>query len=334
MRLYTTHVGSFPVSFSQNNVRNVFKDLIKLGFNYPPVPQLRSFIDMFLDPLVELKILKKVGHYYIKEDFKEIPEDLDVYEITCINDFSKSISEPVLGIRSCITGPFTLASNILEKPDARILFGSVLRDKKVVLEVLTQYVSTLARKADSLGAKMIIVDEPILSVIVGRNEILFGYTKEELLLALDGIFERISSNFRGYHVCYRIPPLLKEILLELKNINILDHEHKDSPENLKLYSREELESSNKYLALGVVSSRKTEIESVEEIKSDIISAMEIFGEQLLFVKPDCGFYGYKGVFSDPEREYNLALKKLENIAEAIQAIYDERAYVQNFKKKE
>ena len=62
-----------------------------------------------------------------------------------------------------------------------------------------------------------------------------------------------------------------EILLQVKNIKILDHEFKSSPDNFNVYAYQDLDKYDKFIAVGVVSSKSLSIESIEEVETEEIT---------------------------------------------------------------
>ena len=227
------------------------------------------------------------------------------------------------GIRACVTGPFTLSSAILLKPGGSMLVDSMVKEKRWVTEVMTNYVAQVVREASKRGADLVIVDEPILSVMVTPDMIMFGYSREEVRYVLNTLFEGVRATYRGFHVCNVLPRGLPEILLGVENANVLDHEHYDSPENFGAYSRDELDAHEKFIGVGVVSSKDARVEGAEEIKTLVNRGMKAFGDRLLFVKPDCGFLGLRGSLGDELEEYQIAVKKLRRIVEVVKDLKEE-----------
>ncbi len=323
----TSHVGSFPLEYSEERELKVFNDMIDIGLDYPPVPQLRSFIDMFLEPLARQALLRKSRGLYIAVKNISIESMIiDLPEYKLISNIIPKIKGKVKEVRACITGPFTLASYIFysESIPSIDIMNSMLRDKEYVLSFLTSYVARIVEEVSKLGYNYINIDEPVLSVIIGTRRLLFNYTIEEITNALDMLFERAKHvKIRGIHVCARLPKLLKEVLLRTNNINLLDHEHYDNRKNFEFYSYEDLDSSGKYIAVGVISSKKPIVENINEIKSLIIKSWNLYRDRLLMVKPDCGFRGLRGVLGDEFKEYELCLRKLKVLVEAVRQVREE-----------
>jgi len=315
--MYTSHVGSFPLPPSDENVVKVFRDLIVIGIDYPPYPQLRDFISIFLNPLIEVGLIGEFNGIFslskpISDDFYLPILKPKILEAELIAEIIR-VEKPFLeGVRGCVTGPFTLASQIQLTPERRDIFSSMLSRRSFVL----QYMVNLVRRYveylhNELGFKFIVVDEPILSVIVGSNKILFGYTAEDIINVFDTVLSGID--FAGVHVCGLIPPILKDILLNTRYVKILDHEFKDIPRNIEVYSFNELERCDKFISFGCVSSKNPSIESENDIAKLITIGVERFGNRLIMVKPDCGFRGLLGYFKNPEDAYRVSIEKLKRI---------------------
>jgi methionine synthase II (cobalamin-independent) len=120
------------------------------------------------------------------------------------------------------------------------------------------------------------------------------------------------SRFSAIHVCGRVTPMLKSVLLAT-NVDIVDHEFAQSPKNHEAYTRKELEAASKLLAYGCISSVNQRVETVEEITEALKNAEKLFGPRII-VKPDCGFGGLSGI---PDA-YPITLTKLRNMVMAAQ----------------
>jgi len=319
--LYTTHVGSLPLEYSKVNVAKAFLDMVSIGIDYPPYPQLRGFIDIFLQPLLKQHVIVKRGEFYFL--LQEEPVDIDVKEyipeesvIVAKLVSSMSIGN-IKGLRAPITGPFTLASKIfIRRPS---FMSSLLSRKRQTLELMVDLVRNFALAFKKLGYDFLVLDEPILGTIVGARRLLFNYKPEDIRSGLDRIFERIHV-LRGIHVCGRISKGLVEILLNLESIEVLDHEFADSPENLENYDVEILESHNKFIAFGCLSSKKATVEGKEEVLSLLKSGLNKYGRRLLMIKPDCGLGGLRGATSNPILDYRIAIDKLRMIVEVAKEV--------------
>ena len=61
----TSHVGSFPLDYAKDLVERILVELHEIGLSVPPYPQMRSFIDIYLEPLAKRGVLEKRGVFYV-----------------------------------------------------------------------------------------------------------------------------------------------------------------------------------------------------------------------------------------------------------------------------
>ena len=321
--LTTTDTGSLPILDDFNGDRTNFEgailDKLSVGLDYPCYPQLQGSPSdptnmglQFLIPLSKLepKIqIRGEEATLLSDEIKSPSEPIGVeraeHYVTFLREHD--LLSRVKGLKACVTGPFTLASYLNRRN--LMTCGT---SKSGVVKVLTEALSNSCKRLNELGFDLVNVDEPFLSVMLGRK-VLFKYDEKFVVEMLDTVIGRISG-FSAIHVCGTITPLVKKVLLESK-VNIVDHEFAGSPNNLHAYTKDELESSGKLLAYGCVSSVKPQVETVEEISASIRNAMKTFGSRII-VKPDCGFGGMFGVSG----AYEAVLKKLENMVKAARMV--------------
>jgi len=216
-------------------------------------------------------------------------------------------TDALIGPKACVTGPFTLASSI-ERED---LFKSGASKREIIL-LLSELVSNSCSELERLGYDLINVDEPILSVLLAEDRILrnfFGYGIDLVIDTLNKILNSVNV-YTGIHVCGIVTPIVKRVLLET-DVDVVDHEFCDTPQNLQAYTKRELESRDKLLAFGCVSTTNPVVEDVDTIELRIRQALRLFGSNIL-IKPDCGFGGLLGFPS----AYEISLRKLKNMVQA------------------
>ena len=183
-----------------------------------------------------------------------------------------------------------------------------------MIEKLADYVYILAYNMVDLGYEYVVVDEPMLSVIVGTKRIMFDYTADDIIDVLNRIAKRINIDM-GIHVCGKISGLLSETLAQTE-FKILDHEFAATPSNFRTITRRVLEDNDKFISIGVISSSDPHIEGIEGVRRLILKGVEQYGiEHIAFVKPDCGFRGLKGKL-DEEEAYKVSLEKLRILRRA------------------
>ncbi len=318
----SSHVGSFPLSHKDELIGKILNDLTRIGLDVPPYPQMRSFINMFLDPLAELGLLDKREDFFFSTPEKllsnSVPE-IRIPEAVKALDYIKRSKLNFKGLRGPVTGAFTLASRVYFTKDiSKGLSATALANKRVLKDFFIPYVRSCIKFLSKLGYTHLFVDEPILGVITGRKNILFGYDKEDVEEALNFVFSDASGKIRGIHVCGVVSRNLFQILASIASLNIINFEFYDSRRNLKIIDAETLESGSKLLAPGVASSKKPIVEPVKEIKSLLNELMNATGGRIDLVSADCGFGGL-GTGSGMEM-YRIGLMKLRNIVKAIEEL--------------
>jgi len=319
----TSHVGSFPLTFRPENVRRVMADLRSIGLDVPPYPQLRSFVDIYLKPLEEAGLLKQVKGVYIvvdRESFEDLGGKGIRVQVPEAEECIRAVKELGLGfrwLRAPITGVFTLASRIYLNEERRELSNSLLVLKEIVLGSLVDYVSNYVDLAVKLGFNVVFLDEPVLNFMVGKR-ILFGYTVDEISEAVAKVLKSAPPGIEiGIHVCGGIHRGLFELLASLPRVRYLSLEFHDSPKNIDIIDASLLEKNDKLISPGIVSAQRAVVESVDEAAKILGDVYRKAKERIDLVSGDCGFGGLRGLLSDEEKEYSIALDKLRTVVEAV-----------------
>ncbi len=329
--LFTTVVGSWPLSDTDENMLRVFTDLIQIGIDFPCYPQLLSMTHQFLSPLSEITPqLKEIDEkFYLYEEF-EVPKQPIALEygefITNFFNEHPNLKESIKGTKACITGPFTLTFETILKNDiAKGLKPIIFEEPRAVMvdwivDKFAEVIKQIASAYSDMGIDIVSCDEPILGLLVGRK-ILFH--SEDFII--DTINKAISGikGLTSIHVCGRISPNLRDLLLKT-NVKILDHEFRTNEQNFKIFEKKHFQETDKFLALGTVESKFVPIpdknindyvETVEFLKNYIRKGIEQYGRENLIIKPDCGFYPLK-VFGENDG-YEIAFKKVKNMVLAL-----------------
>jgi 5-methyltetrahydropteroyltriglutamate--homocysteine methyltransferase len=97
------------------------------------------------------------------------------------------------------------------------------------------------------------------------------------------------------------------------NVNVLDFEFANNPDNLDLLSRRDL--TGKMIGFGCVDNTTDQIESVHEIRKRIEKGVEIFDPKIMLIDPDCGLrmrtreaaYAKLKYMCDAAKEVRIAL---------------------------
>ena len=323
MSLATADVGSLPIlddfDGDRTNVDRATLDKLSVGLDYPCYPQLPGSASnpmnmglQFLIPLskVEPRIQIRGEEAALLSDEIRPPSDpIGVERAEYYVNFlrERELVGRVKGVKACVTGPFTLASYLNRK--SLMTCGA---SKPRVVKALAQVLSRSCKRLSELGFNLINIDEPFLSVMLGRK-VLFSYDEGFVVEMLDILISEISE-ISAVHVCGTVTPLIRKVLLD-SEADVIDHEFAGTPGNLQAYTGNDLERSEKFLAYGCISSVKPQVETVEEISESLSNALKIFGPRIL-VKPDCGFGGMLGM----SEAYELVLKKLENMVKATRMV--------------
>ncbi|MFX0021645.1 MAG: hypothetical protein ACFE9S_04915 [Candidatus Hermodarchaeota archaeon] len=332
--LFTTIVGSWPLSNNQENMLKIFGDIIQIGIDFPCYPQLLSMTYQFLSPLsVKIPQLEEIDEkFYLSEDFKTPKDPIALEYGNFITDYfneNPDLKKTIRGTKACLTGPFTLAFEtilknsvakglkpiIFEEPRAVMVDWIVVKFAEIIKKIGTAY--------SEMNIDIISCDEPILGLLVGRK-ILF-HSEDFIINTINKAISGIKG-ISSIHVCGRISPNLRDILLNT-NVKILDHEFRTNIENFKIFERRHFQETDKILGLGTVESKfapimnknlEEYVEDVDSIKKFIQKGIDLYGKENLIIKPDCGFYPLK-VFGEKEG-YQIAINKVKNMVLALKEL--------------
>jgi 5-methyltetrahydropteroyltriglutamate--homocysteine methyltransferase len=271
-RIKTCVIGSYPIQvdafgfmkdyFSQRESRSwnkyiemAVEDMVKAGVDIVSDGQTRDpFIQLFARRFKGCRIRARV----------EVVDKIEYNGPITVADqeFVRSIIPEGRMIKGVLTGPFTLSKSCVDlyyKDDREMAFdfASALKEEAELLE----------KHVD-----MISIDEPFFS-----NE-MPEYGKELLEVVTAGL-----SCPKVLHVCGDVSSIASG-LLEMP-VDVLSHEFKASPQLFDVFQDY---SFNKGICLGSVRSDSEKVESVDEIVSHIQKAVDVFGEKIIQVSPDCG----------------------------------------------
>jgi len=333
--LYSTVVGSFPLENTEENLARTISDQINIGIDYVCYGQLINMINQFLIPLSQQipELMQENNHFYLVDDFgiptQPVALEYGKFLINFMNTHPH-LKDKIKGLKACLTGPFTLASEItLRETLAEGIKPIIFNEPKAIMvdwivDKFAEIMKQIGKAYSNMGINLISMDEPILSLIVGKRVM---FHSEEFIIktinkAISGIKELSSV-----HVCGQISPKLRDILLQT-NVIVLDHEFQTNPKNFEIFQKEHFTQKDKFLAFGAVKTKlqpikngKIEdyVEKVPEIKKCIEKAVKLYGKENLFVKPDCGFGSIRNLFEKEESAYQVAFRKLKNMVSAIKS---------------
>lgn len=185
-----------------------------------------------------------------------------------------------------LTGPYTLTKSSVD------LFYN---DEK---ELAFDFACALKQEAQSLQkyVDIISIDEPFFSMGVP------DYGKELINI----ITKDISCPIR-LHTCGDISNVIPE-LIEMP-VDVLSHEFKALP---KLFDSFKQYGFTKNICLGSVRSDNVRIETVDEIVTHIKKGIDVFGDKISQLAPDCGLRMLPR---------DVAFQKLKNLVKAGERVY-------------
>ena len=315
----TSHVGSFPLKYSVENVRRVLIDLRRIGLDVPAYPQLRSFIDIYLKPLESLGIVySKRGAYFSSEKNLEVkPPSIRVEDAETFIDIMSKEKISFSALRGPVTGVFTLASRVyLSEDTSKGLQATALANHSVVENFFKEFVANVARYMSSLGFNIIFFDEPALTFFIGRR-ILYGWTEDKVIDILSYVAKSAGPSEVGIHVCGSLNPRIIDIITRVDKVKYLSLEFSATPTNINVLDRRVVEERDKFISPGIVSASSPRVESVDEAYATLAKVYEKVGNRIDLVSADCGFGGLRGSLGDEEKEYMVSIEKLKTVIEAV-----------------
>jgi 5-methyltetrahydropteroyltriglutamate--homocysteine methyltransferase len=295
MIFQTMVVGSYPLSPNREDImrnyfmsvdfdpwqviiRKVINDMLTAGIDILSDGQTRDpFVQLFARKLTGCRVRKRV----------EIIDDIQFREPITLDDqrYIRSHLPPHKHLKGVITGPYTLAQSCKD---------TYYHDKKEVAfafaYALQKEVKGLQTSIDVLG-----IDEPFFSV-----------SFPEYAHDLIKIINQDTSIPTILHVCGDVSPFFSKII-ELP-VDSLSHEFKARPQLFDVIQDFSFPQS---LCIGCVRSDDTRIEPVEEIIVHINHSLDLFGEKIQYLSPDCG---------QRVLPYSIAYHKLENLVQAKEAL--------------
>ena len=270
-KIKTCVIGSYPVhadameimngyfngeEFSWNKyIKYAVSDMINAGLDIVSDGQTRDpFIQIFTRKLKGCRIRART----------EIVDKVEYNDPITLDDqkYVRSLIPEDKELACILTGPYTLSKSCVDLH---------YNDEK---ELAFDFAYALKQEAEILHkhVDMVSIDEPFFS-----NEFP-DYGKE----LIEIITKDISCPTR-LHACGDVSKIVPE-LLEMP-IDILSHEFKASPQIFDVFK--DYNFSQK-ICLGAVRSDDIRVESVEEIIKHVERGVNIFGEKIVQLAPDCG----------------------------------------------
>jgi 5-methyltetrahydropteroyltriglutamate--homocysteine methyltransferase len=260
------------IDFAVNDMINAGIDIISDGQTRDP------FVNIFTRKLKGCRIRERT----------EIIDRIQYFEqITVVdqkyirNKLTKD--KELLGL---LTGPYTLTKSSLD------LFYN---DEK---QIAFDFAEALRKEAKNLEkyVDMISIDEPFFSMGVP------DYAKELIKITTKDVKCPVRL-----HCCGDVSCVISE-LIDMP-VDILSHEFKATS---KLFDVFKNYNFSKKICLGSVRSDTTKVESIDEIVNHINKGIDIFGEKIVQLAPDCG---------QRLLPRDVAFQKLKNLVKAYEIVY-------------
>lgn len=264
-----------------------FKRKLRTGLDVVNYPQQYDGINQIGD---EVKKAMEKGTFVVDEKDAFFPE------VALIKEEAKQLSEEFgkkILLRISLFGPME---------EYLALIGKIL-----YIDVLEGFAETIRRFAKN----SILDTKYIKTEVVSIDEPSFGFhnidAESNILCSIMGKAFDLNDVVRQIHIhsSARLPDLLC-----VKKIDVLSFEYAASPKNIQSVSKQMLESSDKYIRVGI---SRTDIDAItselydkgiknptkEQLVDDeslitkrYIAAKEKFGNRMTFTGPDCGLAGW------------------------------------------
>tara|TARA_B100000315_G_scaffold254567_1_gene295900 strand:- start:383 stop:1474 length:1092 start_codon:yes stop_codon:yes gene_type:complete len=322
--------GSDNFLFFQETVVQSFIDKLKAGVDVPTYPQFRDMCKMLLD---NLDGIVKIEDGYavtgkLNPKFKGIPE------VSAINANEKTICESIgrkYMQRVCITGPYTLLSQIIQPS---------LDELSKLTDALKEVVRGCIHQSKLSNVELIVIEEPILGIVDDSRLDYLSRWREDILKSWDTLFHIPKT--KGIKCGLHLHSTTNKIFWDSQYLDIIETEVDDplftSDETLTLLNKHDkflkasicktnvnllvknlAQKTDEYVKLseserlgqiwidlkkGRIDPTKI-IESPELMNQRLRNAVDRFGEErIIYAGPECGLKGmpnYKSAIACLER---------------------------------
>lgn len=293
-KIKTCVIGSYPPQidtlelmknyYSQENVQwdnyivSAVNDMVEAGIDIISDGQTRDpFIQIFTRKLKGCRIRNR----------PEVVNKIEYNGSITVDDqrFVRELIPKNKELKGILTGPYTLTKSCVDlyynnEKQLAFDFAYALKQEAKLLQKHVEIIS---------------IDEPFFSMGIPE------YGKE----LIDIVIKGLSCTTR-LHACGDVSNIIPE-LLEMP-VDILSHEFKASP---MLFDAFKQYNITKNICLGSVRSDKTKIETVDEIVTHIKKGIDIFGNKITQLAPDCG---------QKMLPRDAAFQKLKNLVKAGEII--------------
>ena len=291
----TTVVGSYPLALDNMNLMRSYFDQEKVSWNEYIKSAVNDMVNAGIniisdgqtrDPFVQI-FTRRLSGCRIR-DRTEIIDKVRYNGQITVDDqkYVRSIIPKNTMLLGLLTGPYTITKSSVDlyynnEEELAFDFAKALKQEA---ELLQKYVDIIS------------IDEPFFSMGIP------SYGKDLINI----ISKDLSCPIR-LHCCGDVSGVISD-LLEMP-VDILSHEFKAQP---KLFEEFKKYDISKSICLGSVQSDNSNVESVDEIKNHIKKGIDIFGEKIVQIAPDCGLRMLPR---------DVAFNKLKNLVIAGEQIY-------------
>jgi 5-methyltetrahydropteroyltriglutamate--homocysteine methyltransferase len=206
-------------------------------------------------------------------------------------NFAQSLTDrPVKGM---LTGPYTMCD---------WSFNDYYPDRRALTLALAEVIAGEVRDLEKAGAKYIQIDEPALSTRPSELELAI----EAMTIVTAGIKAKTIT-----HICYgdfsTIYPRLLDMPVDQFDLEFANSDFK----NIDIFKSPLF---TKEIAVGVIDIHSHQIETKEQVKKWIYTALETFPPEKIYIDPDCGL---------KTRTWEEAHAKLAVMMEAVREVRQE-----------
>ncbi|MDI9620131.1 MAG: hypothetical protein QFX33_04935 [Candidatus Nezhaarchaeota archaeon] len=309
--LTTTTIGSFPLPSTIDNFKLSIEVQAKVGIDYPALPQLKDFCEVFLQDIAERgRGLQKRGNNFMLVGPVEAPKEPAITQEVALAISKLRELGRELRLKVQVTGPLTLSSAV------RFMDKTAMSYPDVAESFADALAEILAAACSYDNVEVAFVDEPVL-----YHALWYGYDEKTAASIINRTFKRVDGSVeRGIHVCGDAMGLHR-VTLKL-DVDVIHHEVMGFPRNLEAYDQSQLLESGKMLGIGAVTTRPIDvnirIEGESEIEELLNRALERYGISIV-VAPDCGFRGLLEQCGS-ESAFEVALKKMDAMVRAVRGV--------------
>ncbi len=211
--------------------------------------------------------VKVWGHNYF--DKPSVVDVVGYGDTWLVDEFEFTEDAASRPVKVPITGPYTLGD---------WAFNEAYPSLEELVYDLAELVNTEVENLVDAGARYIQIDEPALAT-KPRDHAIVGEALERIVA---GVPDEVRI---GLHVCYgdysRIYPELNDFPIDELDVELCNGDY----EQIDVFTEPEFEPD---LALGVTDVHDADVESVDEIKRNILQGLKVVPPEKLTVSPDCG----------------------------------------------